>query len=206
MRKALFVVCCFPFLAAAQPIGVGIKGGLPLNDTFDVVNSTNRGLTAENRLWIVGPQIELRLPAGLGIEFDALYTKVDFRSPLSAAGSIAGSVVDANSWEFPLLLKYKIGGNPRVAGIRPFVNAGASFRRLSDVGTISQFVTGQSGGSSNTATGFVVGGGLEVKVLFLHLTPEVRFTRWGTENLIEGASNIFRLNRNQAQFLVGFSF
>ena len=187
----------------AQPIGFGVKGGVPFTDAFDVASGRTSQFSFQTQRWIVGPQVELRLPLGFAVEADALYSKLQFNS----LGSSLLSTVDSNSWEFPILLKYKLGGpSVGVASVRPFVGAGASFRRLGDVASISQFVTGRSGASGNTGRGFVVGGGLEVKALFLRISPEIRFTRWGTDNLIEGVSNIYQLNRNQAQFLVGFTF
>lgn len=207
MRKAFLGLFLTTVSLAAQPIGVGIKAGLPFNDAFDVANSGTPRYATDSKLWIVGPQLELRLPAGLAIELDALYTKVNFSSIGSAAGSIGGSVVDGSSWEFPLMLKYKFGGaNAGVAAVRPFVGAGASFRRLWDIGEITDFIAGQSNGGSDTAKGFVIGGGVEIRALFVRISPEIRYTRWGTENLLQGLGNVFSLNRNQAQFLVGFSF
>ena len=54
---------------------------------------------------------------------------------------------------------------------------------------------------------FVAGGGIEFKLLFVRISPEIRFTRWGSDNLTSGLANvILKANRNQGQFLVGFSF
>ena len=52
----------------------------------------------------------------------------------------------------------------------------------------------------------MIGGGLEIRALFLRISPEFRFTRWGTANFREGISNLLETNRNQGQFLVGFHF
>ena len=194
--------------ALAQPFGAGFKVGLPLNDAFDIRGNTSLG-NVKMKKYIVGPQFELRLPAGFAIELDALYTNFRIDTPLNTATSLLGSSFDADSWEFPLMLKKKFGGADAVAAsVRPFVTAGASFRRLTDVDDIGRFLLGRSLSDSadKTATGFVVGGGVEIRALFLRISPEVRFTRWGTENFREGVANILRTNRNQGQLLVGFSF
>jgi hypothetical protein len=191
----------------AQPFGAGFKIGLPLNDAFDVHTSSNIPATLKNKQYIIGPQFEIRLPAGFSVELDALYTSFEVNTVANAATSLLARSFDASSWEFPLLLKKKFRGvNAEVAAVRPFFDLGASFRRLSDVDNIGDFITGDSSGVDKTATGFVIGGGVEIRALFLRISPEVRFTHWGTDNFREGLSNIFKTNRNQGQFLVGIHF
>ncbi len=213
--KTFFALCAFSTIAAAQPIGVGIKVGVPLTDAFEIGSSSNATYTAKTKRWIVGPQVELRLPAGFAIEADALYTKLNFSSASSLAGSVASSVTDADSWEFPVLLKKKFGGaNAVAASVRPFVSTGASFRRLMDIRQIRTFATGGTPlASSNpselrdkNSVGFVIGGGLEIRALIFRISPEVRFTRWGADNFASGVAGVFNTNRNQGQLLVGFHF
>lgn len=191
--------------AVAQPFGAGFKVGLPLNDAFDLRTSSNLTGTLKNKRYIFGPQFEVRLPAGFAVELDALYTNFRVDSIRGVAGSVFAPF-DTDSWEFPLMLKKKFGGASAVAvSARPFVGAGASFRRLSDVGNIGGFITG-SNDASKTATGFVIGGGVEIRALFIRFSPELRFTHWGTDNFRQGVENILKTNRNQGQFLVGIHF
>lgn len=192
----------------AQPFGAGFKLGLPLTDVLDVSSGNNNNVISELRTkrYIFGPQFEVRLPAGFSVELDALYTKYEIDSVAGAATSFLGASFDGNSWEFPLMLKKKFGGASAVAAsVRPFVAAGASFRRLSDIDQIGRFVTGRDI-DSDIAKGFVIGGGLEIRALFLRVSPELRFTRWGEESFASGLTNVLKSNRNQAQLLVGFSF
>lgn len=197
---SLFFVCAIA--SFAQPFGIGVKGGVTLSDTFKDAGN----FRSETRRYIVGPMAELRLPFGIAIEGDALYTKVDLTGPLSAAGSVVGSVLDTNSWEFPVLVKKKFGGpNALVASAKPYVEAGASFRYLSGLGSLPSFITGNGTVDKNN-TGFVVGAGVEFRALVLHISPEFRFTRWGTDNFGSGIANIWKTNRNQGQFLIGISF
>jgi len=62
--------------------------------------------------------------------------------------------------------------------------------------------------SSERSLNGTFGGGLEVKLGFLRITPELRYTRWGSNTF----SSIFppggslNSNQNQGEFLVGFSF
>lgn len=198
----------------AQPIGFGLKGGLPLNDFLNAAKSqTFRFDTTTNR-YIVGPSVELRLPHGLGIELDLLYRHFGY----SSFGSIAGSslVVDArtsgSAWEFPLVGKYKFGSGL----VRPYVEAGVSWDRLSGltqaVNTAVQGVFTHSGETSsppelnkNTTRGFVMGAGLDIKAILIHVTPEIRYTRWGAKHFID-PGGLLNSNQNQGEFLVGFKF
>ena len=100
-----------------------MKVGAPFTQAFNTGSSGSTSYTSDTKRYIVGPQVELRLPAGLGIELDALYTKLNFSSAGGTTGSIVNAATDATSWEFPLLLKYKFGGaNAGVAAVRPFVD------------------------------------------------------------------------------------
>ena len=204
----LKTILLFLFVVAgvwAQPIGLGIKGGVPFTDLFE---SESNVVQTDTQKYIVGPMVELRLPAGFAIEADALYSKTNFSSILDAAGSIVTAPFDTNSWEFPILLKKKFGGaNAGVAAVRPYIGAGVSFRRLSGISSIGSFITGNRSGSvDRNNTGFVAGGGIEFRALFIKIAPELRFTYWGTDHFTEGLANIFKTNKAQGQFLVGFYF
>ncbi len=195
MTKTLLLIFVAALSASAQPLGVGIKGGLPLTDLFNSAGN----FKSETQRYIVGPMIELRLPAGFAIEGDALYTKANLSSPLTAAGSVISSVVDTNSWEFPVLLKKKFGGADTIgASAKPYIGAGASFRYLTGLGDLPAFIKG-TGNVDKNNIGFVAGVGVEIKVLkLLRISPEVRFTRWGTDNFASGLANIWKTNRNHS--------
>jgi hypothetical protein len=205
MLKSIISLLTLAAGLCAQPIGIGVKGGVPLTDLFD---SESNAIDTETKRYIIGPMVELRLPAGLAIEADALYSRAKFSSVFGAAGSILTAPFDTDSWEFPILLKYKFGAASTVgASARPYIGAGASFRRLSGVSSIGSFITGnRSGEVDRNNTGFVAGGGVEVKVLFIRVAPEFRFTYWGTDHFTEGLANILKTNKAQGQFLIGLYF
>ena len=50
-----------------------------------------------------------------------------------------------------------------------------------------------------------MGGGVDVKVLMIHISPEVRLTRWGAQHFID-TTGLINSKQNQAEFLVGFTF
>jgi opacity protein-like surface antigen len=204
MTKTLLLTFVFVGSALAQPIGFGVKGGWRLTDHFEGQAPQVESSSGD---YIIGPMVELRLPAGFAIEFDALYSRVNFSS-LSATGGTFANLFDTGSWEFPLLLKYKFGGaNVGVAAARPYIAAGANFRRISDLPNVVDFVTGSNGAETDTGnTGFTFGGGVEFRALFIKISPEVRFTHWGQDNFLGGAAQIFKTKRNQGQLLIGLNF
>ena len=204
LKTSLFVVLAAAS-SLAQPIGIGVKGGMPLGDLFEA--QTN-GFDTDTKRYLIGPMVELRLPAGLAIEVDALYSRANFSSVLGAAGSLITAPFNTNSWEFPILLKKKFGGADAIAAsARPYIGAGASFRRLSGLTDVGSFITGnRSGEVDRNNTGFVVGGGVEIKALFIRIAPEVRFTYWGTDHFTEGLANVFKTNKAQGQVLLGLYF
>ena len=89
----------------AQPISVGIKGGVPLTDLIDTVSGTGANVNSETQRYIVGPTVELRLPAGFGVELDALFRRFNYTSSTTLAGAVANILTNGNEWEFPLLVK-----------------------------------------------------------------------------------------------------
>jgi len=54
--------------------------------------------------------------------------------------------------------------------------------------------------------GFVMGAGLDLKILLIHVSPELRYTRWGASHFVDSANNLVNSKQNQAEFLVGFTF
>ena len=177
----LFVAAGF---ASAQPLGAGLKVGVPATDAFKVLPvPTLAVFTGESPRYTFGPYVELRLPAGMAIEVDALYRSYSFRN--------AGVGVSGNSWEFPVLIKHRFASGL----IRPYFDAGASFMRLSDISFASL--------NHRSNYGIVVGGGVEFNLLLIKVAPEIRYTGWAFRNF-DGAQ--VQSNRNQLTVLFGFGF
>jgi opacity protein-like surface antigen len=199
----------------AQPIGFGIKGGLPMTDFLNAASSQNFRFDTTTNRYIIGPSVELRLPFGLGIEFDVLYRHFGYNSFGSTSG-ITTTTIDASTsgsaWEFPLVGKYKFKGFPL---LKPYVEAGVSWDRLSGVTqaitTTVANVTRTSNVSNpvelnqDTTSGFVIGAGIDIKALVIHITPEIRYTRWGAKHFID-PGGLLNSNQNQGEFLIGFKF
>jgi hypothetical protein len=170
----------------SQFLSWGIEGGLPLNDAVNVVNNGVGTVTASTDRWIVGPTVQLGLPFRLSVEVDALYRSEGFN--VSSPGSLFSNSV--NNWQFPFLARYDLHGGV----IRPFVDAGVTYRHLSGATDILH----------PDGAGFTIGGGISLKLLFLRLSPEIRYTRWNNADVLN--STYATQSQNQADFLVGFTF
>ncbi len=184
--KIFFPLLLLSSTVFAQSVSVGIKGGVPLTDAFSDAQYGSAGrFFSDSKRYVIGAMVELRLPLGLGIEGDALYR------PLGLSRSTFGSVssLDVSSWEFPVLGKYRFP----FPIVKPYIEAGPSFRHVG--GSVSYL----------SKAGFALGGGVEVKLLKVRLSPELRYTRWGRDG-VANVSPAAVSNVNQAEFLVGISF
>ena len=200
----------------AQPVSFGVKAGVPLTDAV----GGNFGGDSEARRYTAGLLLELRLPASFAFEANALYKRTGYRASQSDGGITSIGRVRANSWEFPLLVKYYL---PVAPAARPFVHGGYVIRRLSGIqGHVHIFGTTPGGFSidatlpmsasivvrENPTHGIAAGAGLRLGAGRLHLAPEVRYTRWGGRPFDEQGPRGFFLqsSQNQVELLVGLSF
>ncbi len=198
------------FLAAApalsQPFSVGVKAGVPLTDFVDTARSGDFSYFAHTKRYIIGGQAELRLPFGLGIEFDALYRRLNYSGSGTISGVSTSIDTTANAWEFPLLVKYRF---PTPVA-RPFVDAGVAWDTLSGVRHTISSVSPVPISDANpvevekASRGFVVGAGVDIKI-GIRLQPEIRYTRWGAKHFFD-PNSLLKSNQNQAEFLLGITF
>lgn len=184
MQKLALCFFAVAGLAFAQPFGAGLKVGVPATDAFKVLPVPTPGVfTGESPRYTVGPYVELRLPARMAIEIDALYRSYDFRS--------AGVGASASSWEFPVLIKHRLASGL----VRPYFDAGVSFSQLSDIKLASL--------NHRSNYGVVVGGGIEFNLFLMKVSPEIRYTGWAFRNFDDPQ---IQSKRNQLTVLVGFGF
>jgi hypothetical protein len=170
--------------ASAQPFGAGLKVGVPATDAFKVFPvPTPAVFTGDAPRYTVGPYVEMRLPARMAVEVDALYRSYNFSS--------AGVGASASSWEFPVLIKHRFP----VPLVKPYFDAGLSFSRLSDIKLSSL--------NHRSNYGVVVGGGVDFNLLLLKVSPEIRYTGWAFRNF-DGSQ--VQSYRNQLTVLFGFGF
>ena len=171
---------------AAVGFAAGIKGGVPLNDLISAGQNQQFSFNANTSRYIVGATGELRLPFGLGVELDALYRH------------FSSAPVTGNAWEFPLLAKYRFP--TRI--VRPFADAGVAWDTLQG---LTQSLSNPTQLRHNSVRGYVIGAGVEIHALVIHLVPEIRYTRWGAQHFLDINGGLSS-NQNQAEFLVGITF
>ena len=221
MRRSWLAVA-FAITASGQSFRGGLKLGVPFTQYFETGASGDRNgntvYSAATRRYTFGASGELRWANSFGFELDALYRRmgyvgiVNFASPSS--GTIDNTAIDVkgNSWDFPVMAKYRFGHLAR-----PFLAGGGVLRYVGPVRgkgqrTIGSLVSGTSTTTPIDTTdpselrkrfysGLTVGGGIEIGADRFRVLPEIRYTRW-TAN-IAGLNGLLRFAANQTEFLVG---
>jgi hypothetical protein len=203
----LLISCgIFCGLAAAQPINGGLKVGAPLTDALTAVETNDVGYSADTHRYVVGPYIDIRLPASFSLEVDALYRSYDFTQITTTAvsqsstefftqtGYISSSKnTPVSSWDFPVVLKYKMLHGP----VRPYIEGGLVFNHVS-VNDVPELL-------HRSAGGITLGAGLEIHALRLRISPEIRYEGYLLHNF-SSAGDLLQSNRNQVLFMVGIGF
>ena len=208
-----FLVFVLSAGAFAQTLSMGLKVGVPVTDAFHAASVGNISYIGETRRFVIGPTVELHLPFGFSAEVDALYRNQRFRSSLQASSATLTASTSSGAWEFPVLAKYRMLAGP----VRPFVLGGLSFNRLTgvkqDFSCTGSGCTPGTTGSTGTpgelehrsSVGIVLGAGLELNVLVVKLSPEIRYTGWTLPNFSASTGGLKSV-QNQAEFLVGINF
>ena len=205
-----FIAISSGLLVSAQPFSIGAIGGVPITDASATAQGDTSAYFTNTHRYVVGPAVEFHFPARFSLEIDGLYRRLGFDYRQTAPSLYAGTT--ANSWEFPALIKFDIIPGP----VRPFIDAGASFRHISGVHQVRQTV---SAGTLGTVTldhpvefnkandiGFTFGGGVTFKAGWLRISPQLRYTRWGTDNFDAPIRTLLHTNRNQGDFLLSITF
>ena len=174
MRPLFVLACSLPLLSSAafgqHLISFGIQGGVPLTDAFS--NVTTAGpmpLTgvithsySSSKNYVVGIAAELRLPLGFSVEADALYRPLNLTidTHYVIPNTLINSSQDIRSGEFPILGKCHFLHLPLV---RPYAEAGPIFRAVA------------APGSYLSDHGFALGGGVDIKLPVIRISPEIRY-------------------------------
>ncbi len=178
----------------------GVRGGLPFTNFFQAASNPEETFNSSATQFIVGPTVELRLPAGFGLEVDALFRHFQYNATANIADELVHNTA-SNAWEFPLLVKYRMQG----MFVRPFLDGGVAFDHWSGAKQIPDLVSTSGSSTSGANAGVVVGAGIELHLPLVRLTPEIRFTRWGAANVAD-LGGALQSRQNQAEFLVGLTF
>ena len=168
--------------AFGRPLSVGLIAGVGLGADFKARNSFFT--LPQSNSGIYGILLEVALPKNLAIEGDGLYRPLH-GSTLQGSSRVQFAHL---TWEFPVLLKYRF---PTVRTLRPFAEAGPSFRAEGNLNirSVSHY-------------GATVGAGVEWKLRRFRISPTFRYTGWAGKN----DSSVDRTATNQAHLLVPFAF
>ena len=193
-RASFVLAFVFAGSAFGQIVSVGVKGGVPfqgaLTDTTISSIDTAVHTFSDSKNYIVGLMVELHLPLGFSVEADGLYRPLTITSDSTVfPRPPIRTSTNVSSWEFLIVAKYRLP----FPVIKPYVEAGPNFRK-----------TGRQL-SYLSNNGFVVGGGVELKLGRLRVGPEVRYMHWAADG-VNRFINFPPSQQNQAELLVGFSF
>jgi len=186
----LFFVGIAPLLAQS-PFGFGLKAGVPLNDALSADPSSPVAYVESTHRYIIGPFVEIRLPARFSVEVDALYRSYEYRQ--SPGDFIVARSVSPGAWEFPVLARKALLGGP----IQPYIEGGVALSHLSVADVLEL--------NHRNNYGIVLGAGVSLHLGLFRIAPELRYNGWAFKNFDSPLGSL-QSNRNQAAFLVGISF
>jgi hypothetical protein len=197
----------------AQQLTVGVEGGLRLTgDTPDYGPPGYAGYSgySDSKRYLVGPKIEVGLPLHFALEADALYSRLGNTLNFWLIGSSSVTRTIANSWAFPVLVKYRLP----VARAHPFLSLGFEPRYSSgkissiDYGFFPGDVTFSSTGWHAHDQAWVAGGGIGIRVWKIRVTPELRYLRYKVppSPFPSDTSYYLTVPRNEVQLLLGIGW
>jgi hypothetical protein len=104
--RLLLALLCLAIPGLPQPLTIGVEGGVRLTGDPQIYDPMYE--RSNSKPYLVGPMIEVQLPFHFAFQADALYSRLGDTSyiPLIAMESYQRTI--ANSWEFPLLVKYPL--------------------------------------------------------------------------------------------------
>jgi len=202
-RFILFMCAGAICLNAQIQFHFGVEAGVPLTDTLSSTSSsssTPSGVSfdrynSETKRLLIGPTFRVDLAHGLGIEFDALYQRVDYDhanlTSLPAAQLFTQSFeqTTGNRWQFPLLVQY----SKSLSKAKVHVEAGPSISRIAgshstfssttSIGSTASSNTSTIAGQGGTLAGITTGAGIDLPLFHFHLRPEFRYSHWFSANV-----------------------
>jgi hypothetical protein len=191
-----------------QSFSVGVIGGARFPDDL-----SGAGATGVSKRYVVGPALDIGLPHGFGVEAGALYRREGYQSSFSNFAYSIFSGERANSWEFPLLLKYRLP----FRAARPFLEAGYAPRVIhgsisSDYVQLFPALLPPQHSTRGTdwpiSHGLVVGGGVSFRAGRLRLSPGLRYTHWNNSAIsgFYGDGPSWQSTQDQVDMLFGVTW
>ena len=123
----------------------GVQGRATADELLSSGVKSGWDVSSNATQFTVGPTVKMQLPAGLGLEADALFRHFQYNGSTNLVDELVRSGA-SNAWEFPLLLKYRTPG----IFVKPFLDDGVAFDHWSGTNQIVAAVTG-TGSTSGTS-------------------------------------------------------
>jgi hypothetical protein len=206
--------------------GGAFSGGIPM----EVPNNhyfPDR-YSPEAHQYTFGPTVGVLFNDRFEVRFEAVRSRFRFQDQSSTPFPVSlykySSVTDGSIWQYPLLLTYHAGSG----AVRPFGGGGLSFGSTfqgtthtettrvvgppppnpnAPFDTVTTFSTTPFNSRSNP-TALYLSGGIEGRVSFISIRPEIRYTHWmnfdkRSEIGIQDDTILF--SGNQVEFVLGVS-
>jgi opacity protein-like surface antigen len=182
-RSFALILAAIPL--ASQPFGLQFKAGIPVTDFDNSEYLFRAGFAhAWSNRYLIGPAVEFRLPRRFSVEFDALYERIHLTGYVQQVPIPNSDRLNAHggAWLFPLLVKFHVSTGP----IAVFVSAGPSARWLKFSGEVQEITLLPALASSTSSlheshgrVGFATGGGVDIHVKGMRVSPEIRYSYFG---------------------------
>lgn len=207
----LIAVAVGSFLApdgVAQRLYFGVIGGTSATSDFQGRDTSTPadafGNPANRFQYLTGPRslifgalVEGQLTEHFSIEANILHRPM--KATLVYTEFLAGGVTNVytnqstgvRAWEFPLLLKYTLPFWRSDGRLRPFLEAGPSFRTQED-----------AAGTEPSRFGVSVGAGAAFQWGRVRIAPTLRYTRWAQESIYPR----YATKPDQLEFLTSVAF
>jgi hypothetical protein len=220
MRYFMAVLVCLR-VAAGESIGVGIKIGVPLTETFQAGSGPYRhgyfSSSSKTRRYTLGLAATIPLPARFGVEIDGLYRRVNYDwSDTTYVSAGDGGVIYSwsstagNRLDLPVLLRWSPGrrlyviGGAAFAAHYGFDQRTHTIQDLQIAGYSDRFTTTSEPFARRVSKGATLGLGFDAPVGRVHVKPEARYTHWISPAFDR---NIFlQPVTNEIEFLLGVEF
>jgi hypothetical protein len=149
------------------------------------------------RSFILGGLLDVQLTRGLAIEANVLHrplkTVMIFTTFPASGPSVTttNKFVSANTWEFPVMLKWSLPSPMRRGRVRPFLEGGPAFRTSQNDSAVlpSQF-------------GVTAGVGAAIHFGKFRVAPTIRYTRWERESRFP----LYPTKADQVEFLTSVAW
>jgi hypothetical protein len=146
------------------------------------------------RSFILGGLLEVQLTSSFAIEADILHRPlpdiiVNTVFPAGGPSETTTNNFAANTWEFPVMLKWNLPSPPIWGRVRPFLEGGPAFRTAQD-----------DVGAPPSQFGLTAGVGAAIHFGKLRVAPTIRYTRWDKD------ANFYPTKADQLEFLTSVAW